>query len=491
MGDLSADKRRLLEQRLGKRPAAKTAAPVGIPRRPDGPPPLSAGQEAIRFAVSARPLEPVYNVVHRHLVDGPFDPSAFETALRSVVERHESLITSFGTDRRTLDIADAVSFDFLQMTDGETTGDDASDGGDALARFERIATDQATTPFDLVDGPLLRCVCVELGPDRHGLVLALHHLSADAASFGILWRELDLSARGRPITTPSVRYSDHAVWQRSQITDDDRTFWAERLPSDAVAPRPDLAAPSTPTDADRRSAGYLTVPLGVTPAALADAGLRSQPFFLACLADLLDRYDAAALEEPAGRRAPAATTIGIAGSVRDHPDLDDVIGYFLNTLPLSVPVDRDTTIADRVTAVEGALATALRHRHVPYHEIVSARRANGDREPDPISVLFVVDESFDASFGDAEVTSDLVHNGTAVAPLTMFVRPVADGFEASAEWDTTKFDGTRVAAFLDSFPILTEWASRHSDEPIPATLLADDAVGPPLADAATTLTHTI
>ncbi|MEM8746175.1 MAG: amino acid adenylation domain-containing protein, partial [Actinomycetota bacterium] len=208
-------------------------------------------------------------------------------------------------------------------------------------------------------------------------------------------------------------------------------------------------------------------------------------------ADLLDRYDAAALEEPAGPGAPTATTIGIAGSVRDHPELDDVIGYFLNTLPLSVPVDRDTTIADRVTAVEGSLATALRHRHVPYHEIVSARRANGDREPDPISVLFVVDETFDASFGDAEVTSDLVHNGTAVAPLTMFVRPVTDGFEASAEWDTTQFDGTRVAAFLDSFTILTEWASRHSDEPIPATLLADDAVGPPLADSATTLTHTI
>ena len=486
LGDLSADRRRLLEQRLGKRPTVRVDTPDPIPRREDGPAPLSAGQEAIRFATAAAPGQPVYNVVHLHRVRGPFDPAEFERALRTVVAIHEPLITSLGSERRTLAVDEAVSFEVRSSGSGEL--------GPRTDRIdwtgvERIAREEATTPFDLVDGPLVRCVCVSLGSDpdgveQHGLVVGLHHSSSDVESFRILWRHLDLVAKGEPIPAPAARYGDHAIWQRARITEDDRDFWAGHLPHDAAAPDLDLgtpaagdAEPATPTGA----AGYLTVPLDVSASALRTAGLRHQPFFLACLGDLLSRID---------RSGSESVTVGVAASVRDHPDLDDVIGYFLNTLPLPIPTAASEA-ASRVSQVERLLAACLRHRHVPYHEVVAARRARGDAQPDPVSVLFVADEQFEATFGAATLSSQIVHNGTSVAPMTVFVRPRDDAFEASIEWDTSRFEHGQIERLLDAYARLAAWSAANPGRVVPADLLNADAVGPDLDVPAGTIVDAI
>src|SRR5207248_1260353 len=107
------------------------------------------------------------------------------------------------------------------------------------AELRRLAAEEARRPFDLAQGPLLRCCLVRLAATRHGLLVTMHHIVADGWSMEILVRELsalyeaDVTGRPAPLAPLPVQYADFAHWQRcwlaGEVLESQLRYWQQQL----------------------------------------------------------------------------------------------------------------------------------------------------------------------------------------------------------------------------------------------------------------------
>ena len=225
-----------------------------------GPPPaapshevpeLSAGQQAILFDQAARPDDVMYNIgrVYRVEADAAVlrDQAALRSALEQVVERHQPLAWGYGAVRRRLSPVRALSF-----RSAEPIAED--DLADALSAVHRA-------PFDLDGGPLLRCLVQPVTGGRTAVLLVVHHASADAESFDIIWQEVNTLLAGGELDPLRTDYGGYCRWAtvRARGAGSGRTGWR---PTSARGSRPAFAV------LDPESDGFLTRAASVSPDAL-------------------------------------------------------------------------------------------------------------------------------------------------------------------------------------------------------------------------------
>ena len=164
----------------------------------------------------AQPGHSAYNVPLGLRLSGPLDEDALEQALGLLVDRHESLRTTFlerGDEAVQIVQLEPTPVPARRARPDRTTRVGARE---ALAR----AREEADRPFDLATGPLFRALLIRQAKEEHLLVLTLHHIVADAWSLRILRRDLAelygalTAARAPDLPELSVHYGDFAVWQR-------------------------------------------------------------------------------------------------------------------------------------------------------------------------------------------------------------------------------------------------------------------------------------
>ncbi|HEX8147529.1 MAG TPA: condensation domain-containing protein, partial [Pyrinomonadaceae bacterium] len=253
------DKREMLERMLRQRGIRPPEGAERIPRRQElSPCPLSFGQERLWFLHQLAPDSSLYHVPAAFMLEGELDETALGSALKRVVERHEALRTTFDLrDGRLLQfIAPAPSSSLVVVDLSAAPPDERQRRALALARAD------ATRPFDLQRGPLLRALIVRLSPHERLFALTFHHIACDGWSLGPFTAELAaLYAAARagapdPLPELPVQYPDYAVWQRRRLDtgalDAELSYWRQRL-AGACLP---LALPADrPRAAGRTHAG--------------------------------------------------------------------------------------------------------------------------------------------------------------------------------------------------------------------------------------------
>ncbi|KAB1159166.1 non-ribosomal peptide synthetase, partial [Micromonospora sp. AMSO12t] len=218
----------------GRVPPART--PAEVERLPDrsGLLPLSFAQRRLWFLEHLGRVGHAYHMPLALQLDGRLDHDALRAALDALVARHEVLRTRIVPDG-----AEAA-----QRIDPPGAAfplrlDDLTGHADAAAALARLQQEESTAPFDLAAGPLFRGRLVALAPDRHVLLLTMHHIVSDGWSLGVLTRELGVLYaafhEGRPDPLPPlpVQYADYAAWQRQWLTDGtlqrQETHWRHTL----------------------------------------------------------------------------------------------------------------------------------------------------------------------------------------------------------------------------------------------------------------------
>ncbi|MEU7998831.1 condensation domain-containing protein, partial [Micromonospora sp. NPDC049060] len=204
----------------GRVPAART--PAEVERLPDrsGLLPLSFAQRRLWFLERLGRVGHAYHMPLALQLDGRLDHDALRAALNALVARHEVLRTRIVPDG-----AEAA-----QRVDPPGAAfplrlDDLTGHADAAGALARLQQEESTAPFDLAAGPLFRGRLVALAPDRHVLLLTMHHIVSDGWSLGVLTRELGVlyaaHHHGEPDPLPPlpVQYADYAAWQRQWLTD--------------------------------------------------------------------------------------------------------------------------------------------------------------------------------------------------------------------------------------------------------------------------------
>ncbi|MEU6095301.1 amino acid adenylation domain-containing protein [Streptomyces sp. NPDC047079] len=448
-----------------------------VPRT--GPLPVSPGQRRLWLLeqINPRGREWVTGVLLRVPADDPDE--RVQAALDVLKARHEALRTRFVTGGdpagEPSQVVDAPSPMELHVV---TT---------PRERVAEVVERSAREGFDLAQGPVVRALLIgapEREPaDARGerrLVVLMHHIVADGWSATVLREEFEEVLRalreGREprLRTLPVQYADYAVWQRARLTEDlvgrELAYWKAAL---------DGSEPLTlPTDRPRppvRDAHGAIVTFTV-PAAVADAlgelGRRGDatPFMvlLTAFSTLLARYTA---------RWDVVIGSPVAG--RERPEIEGVVGFFLNSLVLRCALDASLTFAQALDRVRDVCKEAFGHQELPFEELVAELAPERDPSRTPLyQVAF--DYHDEALSGSAADTTDLdaVTGVSSVAKtdLTLYMRRQADGTLLGAlEYATSLFEHTTVERMASHFGQLLACASAAPQRRLDSLDLLSDA----------------
>ncbi|MGI5154377.1 amino acid adenylation domain-containing protein [Microbispora sp. CA-102843] len=483
MSTLSADKKALLAQRLRRRDGTVTITP----RPPGTAAPLSPAQERIWFLEQYAPGTTVYTVPLTVRVAGDLDAAALERSLHEVVRRHEALRMRF---RTTPDGLPEVLID--EEARAEFLTADAAGPDEARELVER----ELTRTFDLTAGPLVRALLVRLAPGDHVLMLAAHHLVTDGWSFEIIMRELFEIMGGRTPPPPAVQYGDYAAWQRDRRHEREVAHWRDRL---AGVPVLDLPAdrPRPPVLGHTGATHRFELDVDLARPALA-AGATPYMVVLAAFQALLGRYSG---------QTDFAVGSPIAG--RGLPELDGVVGMFVNTLAMRADLDGDPTFAELLTRVRDRALDAYAHQDLPFDRLVTELNVERDVSRSPVVQVMLALQNFTAPATGPSVGAALsafpVEAGIARFDLSLYLFEKPGGLSGQLTYNTALFDpGTaaRMATHLgmvlraaladpslrlSELPLLAEGERERvlafSRSPAPAPLgrelLHDLVAGPP------------
>jgi hypothetical protein len=378
---MSGDREELLRRRLagarapedGPTAGARAARPV-----------LSHGQRRIWFIDRLQQGSPGYTIPVAYRLRGAVHVGALHGALAAVARRHEVLRTRFP-------VVDDEPYQDIAPDWPGLALDDLSGAADPVARARELVAGEAYSTFDLAAGPLLRAKLLRLAADDHVLLITVHHSVFDGASLSVLLGELAAAypalAEGRQpeLGEPPVQYADFAAWQHRHLTDErlagELAYWRERLhgvapvlalPTDR--PRPKIASA-------RGGAAGFTVPAGTTAALRELARTRSVSLFLVAFA---------AFHAVIGRYAGTTDVVlGVPVAGRERRALENMIGFFAQTLPVRVDCSGEPTFTELLDRVRDRFSEAAAHQRLPFDRLVEHLADGRDLSHNPIvQVLF-------------------------------------------------------------------------------------------------------
>ncbi|MFF5617045.1 non-ribosomal peptide synthase/polyketide synthase [Streptomyces albidoflavus] len=472
-----------LAAEIDAREEAAEAAVTPAPR--DGLLPLSFTQERLWFLENFTPGGVEYTVTGALRLTGTVDLGALRTAVAGLVDRHESLRTTFAS---VAGRGVQVVHETMDVPVRTAAPADAA-ALDALLRAE------AAEPFDLTAGPLVRVLLAEVpgtgaahGTEpEHVLVLAMHHIVTDGWSMGIVTRELSelyaAAVRGTAPALPPlpVQYPDFAVWQRDRLEgeglDRQLAHWREKL--DGIEP---LELPTDrPRPAVRTSAG--AVHSFEVPAALAGRLAQVARDGGASLFMVLTAVTQLVLSRYTGQRDIA---VGTVVSGRERTELENLVGFFVNTLVLRTRIDATASFGQLLDDVRTTTLDAFAHQDVPFSRLIEELAPERDTSRTPlVQALVALQNAPGGSFDlpGLRVTDQPIPREAAQFELSLHFQQGEDGgLAAVAEFNTDLFDAATVAQLCRHWLVLAGEAASAPALPL-AQLTMADAGEPVAADA--------
>ncbi len=466
--------RALLEKRLRGIAVFPRAEPIAR-RAVEGSHPLSFAQRRLWFLHALDPHTPLYNVPRAYRLAGPLDPAALRRALGAVVERHAVLRARFvergGEPEQVVGPAGAARLPVVDL------------GGvpEALREGEawRRVGEAAARPFDLAAEPPLRAWLFRLGAADHLLLLSVHHVAADEWSTRVLARDLSAAYAaalgGGPAVLPAlpVQYADWSAWERERLDgaalEPHLAWWRETLagvqPLDLPGDRPRPAARSF-----RGAVHSFRLPAGLRErcAELARES-RVTPFavLLAAFQLLLHRYTGA-----------DDLVVGTPSAARTRPELEEMVGFFVNTLPIRVRLAGDPGFRELLRRAGDAAAGAMAHQQVPFERLVEELRPERDPTRSPLVQVVLAFQNVPGealALPGVRVDAAEVDTGTAKFDLTLFLYEDADGLRGRLEYAADLFDAGTAARFAEHYARLLASALAEPDRPASTLPLLDDA----------------
>ncbi len=466
---LSPAKKRLFMVMLEKeRARRKAAARSTLPLLSEDTPPLaSLSQERLWFLQRLLPESCSYNIPAAVRMRGPLDVPALERSLERVLERQEVLRSRFkDIDDILVQIIDPPEKIQIPRRDlGEVPQDDR------VQVIQQHALKQNTIPYDLETGPLLRSVLLCLGEDDHALVLNMHHTVTDGISVGLLVQEMAkiyaAIRRGEEPELPklSVQYSDYSAWQRQEQTqevlDERLDYWGQlvenmppmlKLPTD----RPRQAVQGS--EGARhflRIAPQLETRLGVLA-----ARHKTTPFvtYLAILQVLLYRYS-----------SQSEFLLGTAISGRNKPELEPLIGFFIDTVVLRADLTGAPSFVDLLARVRESATGALGHQDIGFEHLVEAFQDERDLSRHPLfQVAFSLQVAPMKTMRSAGLDMDPIDidSGTSRMDLEIVLWDLEAGLAGLMEYDTDLFDEATIVHLEQHYQVLLRAVAENPETSI-------------------------
>jgi len=437
------------------RASQESEVPLIQPVPRDGNLPLSFAQQRLWFLNQLAPDSPFYNIPAAVRLRGSLNVAALESSVNAVVQRHESLRTTFTTaDGQPVQVIAPTSTLTLSVVNLQNLPETERE-----QEVQHFATEEAQRPFALDTGPLLRVTLLQVSEAEHVLLFTMHHIISDGWSMGVLVQEIGTLyeafcvGKSSPLPELPIQYADFAVWQRQwlqgEVLDTQLAYWQQQLGNNLPTlelltdrPRPavqtfrgakqSMALPKTLSDALKT----LSVKEGVT-------------LFMTLLAafnTLLHWYS-----------GEDDIVVGTDVANRNRAETEGLIGFFINQLVLRTYLEGNPTFRELLEQVREVTLGAYAHQDLPFNKLVEVLNPNRDLSRTPLFQVKLVLQN--APIPPLELSSLTlspmeVDQGTATFDLLLNLADTEQGLIGSLEYSTDLFDAASIARFLSHFETL-------------------------------------
>ncbi|KAG0001634.1 hypothetical protein BGZ65_003322, partial [Modicella reniformis] len=358
-----------------------------VPVSREGDLPISFAQQRMWFLAQLEGVSETYHMSMSVHLQGDLNCDAWQCALNTLFARHEALRSVFVT------VNGEPQVRLLSAQSGiPICWKDLRGQPDAETKLERISAEETSAPFDLAQGPLIRVVMVQLDNDEHQLLLTQHHIVSDGWSMAILCNELNAlytaycMCEPDPLLPLTIQYPDFAAWQKQWLSGDrleaHNSYWRTVL---ADAPVLINLPTDRPRPAQQSFAGK-------------DIQIRLNPQLTRSLKDLSQKHGttmymtiltawSAVLARLSGQDD---IIIGSPTANRNNPQIESLIGFFVNTLALRVDLSGDPTVRQLLDRVRSTTLDAQAHQDLPFEQVVDIVQPPRSMSHSPLfQVMFV------------------------------------------------------------------------------------------------------
>ncbi|HVG16902.1 MAG TPA: amino acid adenylation domain-containing protein, partial [Chitinophagaceae bacterium] len=410
--------------------------------------PLSFSQERLWF------IDQLEGTIHYHIPEvfrltGPLNETALTDAFREIIKRHEVLRTVIESkDGHGYQlIRDNINWNIEKITAPPSTSEE---------EVRSLVLSVIDTPFNLMADDMIRVHLIRLGSHENILVITLHHIASDGWSMAVLLKELKvlyeafLENAPNPLKPLEYQYADYSIWHRrvmeGTLLQSKLQYWKQKL--DGVAPLQlpvDFVRPAVQTTRGR------TVRFTIEEKLVsALSGLSKQlgaTLFMTTLSAfkvMLYRYS-----------GQEDICVGTAIANRTTEEVEELIGFFVNTLALRSRVDPEASFEQLLADVKRTTIEAYQHQDVPFEKVVDVVVKERDLSRNPLfQVMFVWQNTLEASrlgLKNIEVAHEFISNDTSKFDLTFSITQNNTALDVVVEYNTDLFGGHTIDGMIAHF----------------------------------------
>ncbi|MDH7486311.1 MAG: amino acid adenylation domain-containing protein [Anaerolineae bacterium] len=462
---LSPEKRALLLKRLQEMREG-TARPQTIPRRPDPhTAPLSFAQQRLWFLEQLGQGRPAYNMPGLVRIHGPLNVTALHRSLNEIIRRHEALRTTFAA--RDGELVQVIAPELTIPLPVEDLSHLPPD--EREAEVQRRAVAAARRPFDLAQGPLMRVSLLRLAEEEHACLFVMHHIISDGWSMGVFRHELGILYKafcaGQPSPLPElpIHYPDFALWQRrwlagetptngrdgrGETLQDQLAYWRRQLDNVPVLELP-TDRPRPPVLSFRGTRRGFRLSRELTEQLKTLSRQERVTLFMTLLAAfqvLLYRYS-----------GQEDISVGTVVANRNRPEVEPIIGLFINTLVLRTDLSGDPTFRELLQRVRQVVVEAYAHQDVPFEVLLDELPPRRDPSYTPLFQALFILQNFPADTPELpglELSGLAVDNETAKMELMLTMGDREGVLRGGLEYNTDLFDDATIERMIGHFQTL-------------------------------------
>lgn len=452
----------LAEQIKAQRPAsASTISRISRAKAPLA----SFDQQQFWMLDQIEPGRPCFNIAMAFRLLGAINIEALEHSFAQIIQRHESLRTTFdfASDRLHQIIRPSEAF-ALQKEDVPLSSENGRDGQTLVD-----IVDEARRPFDFRKGPLLRVSLFRMGEQEHALLLVIHHIISDGWSVGIILNELStfynsyLTQTVPALPELPVQFADFAHWQRELLESGESSdwlpYWSERLRGCKFSLSLPLDFPRPKSSSRRGARRSIALEKSLYESLKETSRRQSVTLFVTLLAAfnaLLYYYcnqeDIVIITPIANREL--IETMGIVGCLR-------------NLLILRTNLQGKLQFKDLMQRVENVWQDAYAHRHVPLGKLIESLQPKKPKNNAPLFPAMFAFQSFPAEAPNLEgLSSSIVEVPLEISnrDLTLYVDAYGGDLVCTFEYDAELFKAESIDDMLQTFNRILGNVARFPDQ---------------------------
>ena len=459
LSQLSPEKRELLLKKLKEKGLNTQKEYEKIkPRKDQSVYPMSFAQERLWFLDQLNPNSSFYNIPAAIKIIGKLDVNNLIEAFKKVLDRHENLNVIFKSENK-------GPIQYLRQNEKFTIKVIDFSQFDEKTRSERLKNqidNLSNEPFNLSEGPLYRALLVKLNDNENVFIVCFHHIIADGWSISVLINDLlkfyqsCLNGTHNNLLEPlDIQYFDFSFWQKQKLEKGEFNlqleYWKNELKN-----IPELL--NLPVDNPRSSIQTFNggnfefrIPNQLKQKLLDLSKISNASMFMILLAAfqvLLRRFSG---QNDFG--------IGIPAANRNHPQIKNLIGFFVNSLVIRSNIDLDLTFLDFLEIIKEKVLKASENQDIPFEKIVEALGIKKDISHTPLFQVmfdFQVNPLTQIQMPGIKLEIIKPEVNSAKFDLLLLIEELKDEFICSFEYNSDLFNLESISGLCQSFLTLLE-----------------------------------